>query len=156
MVMNIFRDTTLFIAFGFGSGLSPFAPGTCGTLVAIPLFLWLQPLNMTLYLIIVCVAFIGGVWICSRASKKLGVHDHQGIVWDEIVGFWITMAGMPVSITTVIAGFILFRFFDIVKPWPIRPIDRSVQGGLGIMLDDLVAGLFAWLILYGLIALEVL
>jgi phosphatidylglycerophosphatase A len=154
--MNIFRDPILLIAFGFGSGLLPKAPGTCGTLLAIPLFLLLQQFSLASYLAIVGVAAVAGVWICSLASTKLGVHDHQGIVWDEIVGYWITMTGIAVSIQTVIAGFILFRFFDIVKPWPIRQIDRSVAGGLGIMLDDVIAGVFAWgvlniLLLMGLI-----
>ena len=149
--MNIFRDPVLLIAFGFGSGLSPRAPGTCGTLVAIPLFLLLQQLSLVPYLAIVGVAAVAGVWICSLASAKLGVHDHQGIVWDEIVGYWITMAGIAVSIQTVVAGFILFRFFDVVKPWPIRQIDRSVAGGLGIMLDDVIAGVFAWVVLNSLL-----
>ena len=145
--MNIFRDPILLIAFGFGSGLSPKAPGTCGTLLAIPLFLLLQQFSLASYLAIVGVAAVAGVWICSLASAKLGVHDHQGIVWDEIVGYWITMTGIAVSLQTVIAGFMLFRFFDIVKPWPIRQIDRSVAGGLGIMLDDVIAGVFAWAVL---------
>jgi phosphatidylglycerophosphatase A len=145
--MNIFRDPVLLIAFGFGSGLSPRAQGTCGTLVAIPLFLLLQQFSLAPYLAIVGVAAVAGVWICSLASVKLGVHDHQGIVWDEIVGYWITMAGVAVSVQTVVAGFILFRFFDVVKPWPIRQIDRSVAGGLGIMLDDVIAGVFAWVVL---------
>ena len=145
--MNIFRDPVLLIAFGFGSGLSPRAPGTCGTLVAVPLFLLLQQFSLTSYLAIVGVAAVAGVWVCSLASTRLGVHDHQGIVWDEIVGYWITMAGIAVSVQTIIAGFILFRFFDITKPWPISQIDRSVSGGLGIMLDDVIAGVFAWIVL---------
>lgn len=149
--MNIFRDPILFFAFGFGSGLSPIAPGTCGTLVAIPFFLLLQPLGMAPYMALVGLATVVGVWICTQASRKVGVHDHQGIVWDEIVGYWITMAGIPVSVETVFSGFVLFRFFDIVKPWPIRPIDRFVDGGLGVMLDDVVAGIFAWIVLYGLV-----
>lgn len=148
--MNIFRDPVLLIAFGFGSGLSPKAPGTCGTAVAVPLFVWLQAYGLIPYLALVGLASAGGVWICSRAARKLGVHDHPGIVWDEIVGYWITMTAVPVSVPTLVAGFVLFRFFDIVKPWPIKAIDRSVGGGFGIMLDDLVAGLFACLVLHGL------
>ncbi|MCI0667402.1 MAG: phosphatidylglycerophosphatase A [Methylococcaceae bacterium] len=154
--MNIFRDPVLFIAFGFGSGLSPKAPGTCGTLVAIPLFLLLQTLGVIPYLAAVGFAGAGGVWICSKASRTLNVRDHQGIVWDEIVGFWISMAGVPVSVQSVLAGFLLFRFFDILKPWPIKTIDRSVAGGLGVMLDDVIAGVFAWLVMQGLILSEFL
>jgi phosphatidylglycerophosphatase A len=149
--MNIFRDPVMLIAFGFGSGLSPKAPGTCGTLVAIPLFLLLQPLGTNAYLSIVALAGTAGVWICSKAARKLNVHDHPGIVWDEIVGFWISMAGIPVSVETVLAGFLLFRFFDILKPWPIGSIDRCVEGGLGVMLDDVAAGVFSWLGLQALI-----
>ncbi|MGR9105592.1 MAG: phosphatidylglycerophosphatase A family protein [Gammaproteobacteria bacterium] len=148
--MNIFRDPVLFIAFGFGSGLSPRAPGTCGTLIAVPLFLCLEPLGLGPYLVVVALAAAFGVWICSSASRKLGVHDHPGIVWDEIVGYWITMAGIPVAAQSLLAGFVLFRFFDIVKPWPIRSVDRKVSGGLGIMLDDVLAGLAAWALLTGM------
>ncbi|MGH8549690.1 MAG: phosphatidylglycerophosphatase A family protein [Methylococcales bacterium] len=154
--MNIFRDPVLLIAFGFGSGLSPKAPGTCGTLAAIPLYLLLQALGLIPYLALVGLAGIAGVWICSTASRKLGVHDHQGIVWDEIVGYWISMAGIPVSVQTLLAGFLLFRFFDILKPWPIKTIDRSVEGGLGIMLDDVAAGVFACLGLHALMRLGLL
>jgi phosphatidylglycerophosphatase A len=153
--LNIFRDPVLFFAFGFGSGLSPVAPGTCGTLVAIPFFLLLQPLDLAVYVAIVTLAAGAGVWICSLASRSLGVHDFRGIVWDEIVGYWITMSGAPLSLQTVVTGFVLFRFFDIVKPWPIRVVDRAVGGGLGIMLDDVAAGGFAWLVLWGLIQLGI-
>ncbi len=153
--MNIFRDPVLFFAFGFGSGLSPIAPGTCGTLVAIPLFLLLQSLDLAAYLALIGLAAGAGMWICSLASRNLCVHDYQGIVWDEIVGYWITMSGVPVSLQTIVTGFVLFRFFDIIKPWPIRAVDRSVGGGVGIMLDDVIAGFFAWLVLYELIQLEI-
>jgi phosphatidylglycerophosphatase A len=149
--MNIFRDPILLIAFGFGSGLSPKAPGTCGTLLAIPFFLLLQRLGTLPYLVLVGLAAGGGVWVCSQASRKLGIHDHQGIVWDELVGYWITMIGVPMSFQSIFAGFALFRFFDILKPWPIKVIDRSIGGGLGIMLDDVLAGVFACLALQILI-----
>ncbi len=154
--MNIFRDPFLFVAFGFGSGLSPKAPGTMGTIVAIPLFILLSKLGLLVYVLIVIAAALLGIWVCAKASERLGVHDHGGIVWDEIVGYWITMIGMPISLSSIILGFVLFRFLDIFKPWPISYIDRHVQGGLGIMLDDIVAGVFAWIIMASVYALDIL
>lgn len=150
--MNIFRDPVLLIACGFGAGLSPKAPGTFGTLIAVPLYLVLESLGLSIYLIVLVVASVGGIRICSIASRKFGMHDCQQIVWDEIVGYWITMAAFPVSPENMVVGFLLFRVYDIFKPWPIRVIDRSVGGGLGIMLDDILAGIFGWISLYALIA----
>jgi|SRR5690554_4690197 len=135
------------LAFGFGSGLAPVAPGTFGTLMAVPLYLLLQPLAPLVYLAVVVAAFIAGVWICGRAGEALGIHDHGGIVWDEFVGFWLTMWLVPFEWGWLIAGFILFRFFDIVKPFPIGWIDKKVSGGFGVMIDDVVAGFYAWIIL---------
>ncbi|MEW8028913.1 MAG: phosphatidylglycerophosphatase A [Candidatus Thiodiazotropha sp.] len=130
------------LAFGFGSGLLPKAPGTYGTLVGIPFYLLLQPLSLSLYMLFVLLAFVAGLWICQRTSDDLGVHDHSGIVWDEIVGFLVGMAFAPPGWVWIVIGFLLFRLFDILKPWPILWIDRRVKGGLGIMLDDLLAGLY--------------
>jgi phosphatidylglycerophosphatase A len=132
-----------FLALGFGSGLLPKAPGTFGTLAAIPLYLLLAPSSMIVYLIAVIVMSIVGIYICGKAAKDAGVHDHGAIVWDEIVGFLITMFMVPVSWQSVVVGFILFRIFDIFKPWPISFIDKNVHGGLGIMLDDIIAGFAA-------------
>ena len=154
--MNIFRDPFLFVAFGFGSGLSPKAPGTMGTIVAIPLFILLSKLGLLVYVLIVIAAALLGIWVCAKASERLGVHDHGGIVWDEIVGYWITMIGMPVSLSSIALGFVLFRFFDIVKPWPISYVDRHVPGGLGVMLDDIVAGVFAWITMASVYALDII
>jgi len=137
------RNPLHLIAFGFGSGFVPKAPGTAGTLVGIPFFLLLSPLPLPLYLAIVAVLFVVGIPLCTRVSRDLGVHDHGGIVWDEIVGFLVTMTAAPAGLVPLLLGFVLFRLFDILKPWPIRTLDRRVSGGLGIMLDDLVAGLFA-------------
>jgi len=138
------RDPLQFLAFGFGSGLSPRAPGTAGTLAALPLWwLFLAPLPLPVYLLVLAVAALAGVWICDRASRSLGVHDHPGIVWDEFIGLWIALCALPATPLWMLAGFALFRLFDIVKPWPIGWLDRRVSGGLGIMLDDVVAGLFA-------------
>ena len=132
-----------FLALGFGSGLLPKAPGTFGTLAAIPLYLLLAPSSVSIYLVSVIVMSIAGIYICGQAAKDAGVHDHGAIVWDEIVGFLMTMFMIPLSWKSVIVGFILFRIFDIFKPWPISFIDKNVHGGLGIMLDDIIAGLAA-------------
>ena len=141
------KTPTGFFAFGFGSGLAPVAPGTFGTLTAIPLYLMMATLTWELYLLLTVVAFFLGIYLCERASFDLGVHDHGGIVWDEFVGFWITMFLIPMTWYWVLSGFLLFRFFDIVKPFPIKWLDKKVKGGFGIMIDDVIAGLFAWVIL---------
>ena len=132
-----------FLAFGFGSGLAPIAPGTFGTLAAVPLFLLMQPLSITAYLLITTLVCITGIWICGKSSSLLGVHDHSGIVWDEFAGFFITMIAAPPGWLWIVLGFVLFRLFDIWKPWPISLLDKNVDGGLGIMVDDIVAGIFA-------------
>ncbi|MES9830800.1 MAG: phosphatidylglycerophosphatase A [Candidatus Thiodiazotropha sp. L084R] len=137
------RNPIHILAFGFGTGLLPKAPGTYGTLVGIPAYLLIQPLSLIYYIGLVSLAFILGVWLCEVTSRDLGVHDHGGIVWDEIVGYLVTMVFAPAGWYWILVGFLLFRFFDIVKPWPIRWIDKKVGGGFGIMVDDLVAGLFA-------------
>lgn len=139
-----------FAAFGFGSGCSPKAPGTVGTLAAVPLYLLIQDLPLTFYLMILVVGFALGVWFCQKASDALGVHDHGGIVWDEFVGYWITMIAAPAGLIWVVLGFVLFRLFDIWKPQPVRWFDQRVHGGLGIMLDDVVAGIYALLVLQGI------
>ena len=145
---QVLKDPVLFLAFGFGSGLMPRAPGTAGTLAAIPLYLWFSQYPLTVYLLLVFLVSITGVWICRQASARLGVHDHPGIVWDEIAGFLITMIPASGSWLWVAAGFVLFRLFDIWKPWPIAWADRELKGGLGIMLDDVLAGGIAAVILF--------
>ena len=139
---------TGFLAFGFGSGLAPQAPGTFGTLAAIPVYLLLTHLSWPWYLATLMVSFVVGVYLCNRASDMLGVHDHGGIVWDEFVGLWLTLFLIPMQWQWLLLGFVLFRFFDIIKPFPIKWLDQKVSGGFGIMIDDVVAGLYAWLILY--------
>jgi phosphatidylglycerophosphatase A len=136
-----------FLAFGFGSGLSPKAPGTMGTLAAIPLYLLLMNLPLTGYLLAVLLISVAGIWICGESSRRLGVHDHGGIVWDEFAGFLLTMTAAPQGWEWIVLGFALFRLFDIWKPWPVRVADRQLHGGLGIMLDDILAGIYAWLVL---------
>lgn len=145
---RIFRDPVILLAFGFGSGLSPRAPGTAGTLAAVPLYLWFSQYPLPVYVAIVTVLTVVGVWICGIASTRLGVHDHPGIVWDEFAGYWLTMCAASGSWLSVVLGFLLFRLFDIWKPWPIRVVDKRVHGGLGIMLDDLLAAVPAALLLF--------
>ncbi len=131
------------LAFGFGSGLAPKAPGTFGTLAAVPLFLLMSSLSLSEYLFVVIFASVAGIYFCDKTAKDLRVHDHPGIVWDEFVGFWITMIAVPVTWWSLVLGFVLFRLFDIWKPWPIKWVDKHVHGGFGIMLDDILAGLLA-------------
>ena len=146
--VSIFLNPVHFLAFGFGAGLSPKVPGTIGTLVAIPLYLVLvEYLPFFTYLGAITVAFLAGIYLCGRTAKDLGVHDHGGIVWDEFVGYWITMILVPVTWYWIAIGFLLFRFFDILKPFPIGWLDKKVQGGFGIMLDDLIAGIYAGIVL---------
>lgn len=144
---KVFKNPIYFIAFGFGSGLLPFAPGTWGTLAAIPIYLLIKGQSLTVYLILTVLAFLLGIWVCDKVSKELGVHDYGGIVWDEVVGYLLTMTMAPAGVLWIIIGFILFRIFDIWKPQPIRLIDHHVQGGLGIMLDDVLAAIPAWIIM---------
>jgi phosphatidylglycerophosphatase A len=139
----------MLLAFGFGSGLSRFVPGTLGTVAALPIYFLMAKLPLELYLLIVLLGTGLGVYLCDYAARTLGVHDHGGIVWDEFVGFWITMIALPYTWQWVLAGFVLFRFFDMVKPWPINWLDKHVHGGMGIMLDDVVAALMALVCLHG-------
>ena len=141
---EIFKSPQLFLAFGLGSGLSPVVPGTMGTLAAVPFYLLLAQLPWLAYAIVVTVTAVVGCYLCGYSANKLGVHDHSGIVWDEFVGFWITMFLVPLKWQWIVAGFILFRFFDMVKPWPISLLDKHVHGGFGIMVDDIAAGIAAW------------
>ena len=140
---DILRNPVQFLAFGFGSGLSPRAPGTAGTLMAVPLYWLVSDWSLLWYSLFILVTALLGVWICDVASRQLGVHDHPGIVWDEFVGYWLTLWAMPPNWLWIVAGFVVFRVFDIVKPWPISVLDRKVKGGLGIMVDDILAGVMA-------------
>ncbi|MEW6983302.1 phosphatidylglycerophosphatase A [Colwelliaceae bacterium 6471] len=142
---ELFRlsDPVHLLALGFGSGLAPKAPGTFGTLAAVPIYLLMTPFAINYYAAVVAIMSIFGIYICGKAATDAGVHDHPAIVWDEFVGFFITMFMIPLSWQSVVVGFILFRFFDIVKPWPISFIDKKCAGGAGIMLDDIVAGFMA-------------
>jgi len=136
------------LAYGFGSGLIPWAPGTAGTLAAVPLYLLLSPLPLGWYLTVLLAMLGIGIWACGKTARELKVHDPSAIVWDEILGFLLAMAGSPPGWPWILAGFLLFRVLDILKPWPIRVLDQRVPGGLGIMLDDLAAGALVWVILH--------
>ncbi|MDO8706351.1 MAG: phosphatidylglycerophosphatase A [Sulfuricaulis sp.] len=143
------RKIVHFLAFGFGSGKAPVAPGTFGTLVAIPLYLLLRPVALPVYAVVVAAMFVIGVWLCRVTEQDLGVHDHSSIVWDEIVGYLITMFMAPAGWEWVVLGFFLFRLFDIWKPFPIRQLERRIHGGFGNMFDDALAAVYAWLVLQG-------
>lgn len=140
---SVWRNPVHFLAFGLGSGAVPFAPGTFGTLAALVLYLLLPDMGNTTYLLFLLAGFAAGVWICGKTANDIGVHDHGGIVWDEFIGFWLTMFLAPPGLIWLVSGFVLFRLFDIVKPWPIGWVDRHVHGGFGIMIDDVLAGLMA-------------
>ena len=145
------KNPVHFLALGFGSGLIPFMPGTFGSLAALPLlipFLYLPPITL---LIAAVLASAIGIYLCGKTADDMQVHDHGSIVWDEVAGILLTFLWVPLSLWTVVAGFLLFRFFDIVKPGPIGQVDKYVSGGLGIMLDDIIAGLMACASLHGLI-----
>lgn len=142
------RNPVHLLATGFGSGLAPIAPGTFGTLAAIPFYLAFTFSPLWGFVLFTLVVSIIGAAICGKAADDIGVHDHKAIVWDEFAGYFVTMCFVPFSWTAVIVGFVLFRFFDIIKPWPISVLDRKVHGGLGIMIDDIVAGFAAGLCLY--------
>jgi phosphatidylglycerophosphatase A len=148
---RVWQDPIYFLAFGFGSGLMPFAPGTWGTIAAFPVYLLIAYQPWSAYLCLTVLAFILGVYFCDKVSRDLGVHDYSGIVWDEIVGYMFTMFLVPPTPVLMLGGFILFRIFDIWKPQPIGYIDMHVKGGLGIMLDDLLAAIPAWICLQILI-----
>lgn len=143
------RNPVHLAAFGFGSGAPRRAPGTWGTLAAVLPYLLLRELPLLGYLAVIVLAFLVGIYLCERTSRDLGVHDHGGIVWDEFVGLWITLILVPPGWGWLLLGFVLFRLFDIVKPQPIGWVDKKVAGGFGIMLDDVLAGIYAWAVLQG-------
>lgn len=150
------RNPWHLLALGFGSGLAPKAPGTFGTLAALPLVYLAAWPGPWVYLALTLVACVLGIYVCHRAAKDMGVHDHGAIVWDEVAGMLLTMVWVPLSWSTLLVGFLLFRCLDIVKPWPISYCDKRVQGGVGIMLDDMLAGAAACLSLHALLQVGLL
>ena len=145
---SIWTNPVHFLAFGLGTGASPYAPGTVGTLLGIPLVYLLSQWSLWVYLLVTVVLTVIGIWVCDKTSKDIGVHDHGGIVIDEVAGYLVTMIAVPVNVWTLIAAFFIFRFFDIIKPWPIGWLDKQVQGGVGIMVDDLLAGVYGLAVIW--------
>ncbi|MFL1403987.1 phosphatidylglycerophosphatase A [Marinobacter sp. M1N3S26] len=137
------RHPVHLLAFGFGSGAVPRAPGTWGSLAAIPLWYPISLLPELAYWLVVLVAFVVGIWLCGQTARALKVHDHGGIVWDEFVGMWIVLGFFPETYYGVLLCFVAFRLFDVWKPWPIDWIDERTPGGLGIMIDDVLAAVMA-------------
>lgn len=153
-IRALLRDPLLLMACGFGSGALRPAPGTWGSLIGFLLFLPLAMLPEMAYGVVVFAGAVLGVPLCGYAGRQLGAADHSAIVWDEIIGVWLALAGLPLEPAPLIAGFVLFRLFDIIKPWPINWLDRRISGGLGVMLDDIAAGLAAQLLVQGLLWLQ--
>jgi phosphatidylglycerophosphatase A len=147
LTVDLLRDPVHFLALGFGSGLSPYAPGTFGTLVALPIAVALMLMPPVPAIAAVVVFIIGGIWLCGESARRLNCHDHPGIVWDEIAAFALLSLVLPWGLAWLFLAFVLFRFFDIVKPWPIRDLDHRLGGGLGIMLDDLMAAVYSALVI---------
>jgi len=153
MLFNL-KNPIHFMALGLGSGLCPKIPGTAGTLMAIPFFLLLAQLPFWAYTLVVILAFLLGIKICGIASKDAGVHDHGAIVWDEFVGYWVTMLPLvfyhlPITWQAILFGFLFLRVFDMLKPFPISYLDKNISGGLGIMIDDVAAAIAAMICLRG-------
>jgi phosphatidylglycerophosphatase A len=144
---TVLTDPVHLLAFGLGTGLSPVAPGTVGTLLGVLLAWFTLNLGLNVQIGLAVFLVMAGIWICDNSSKRIGQHDPGGIVWDEIAAMYIVLLVAPPTPTAWILAFGLFRAFDIVKPWPIRDLDHSIGGGLGIMLDDLVAALYAAILL---------
>jgi phosphatidylglycerophosphatase A len=147
LARTVMKDPVHILAFGFGTGLAPFAPGTFGSLPGLLLFWLTVDFGLYVQLGVALTTALAGIWICGESAKRIGVHDHGGIVWDEIVGMYVTLLAAPLSVTGWALAFVLFRIMDIVKPWPIRDLDHRMRGGVGIMLDDLAAALYAAILL---------
>jgi phosphatidylglycerophosphatase A len=137
----------MLLALGFGTGLARRAPGTWGTAAGLGVYALIAPWGVEALFLAALAASVGGIAICGIAARRLGVHDHPAIVWDEIAGILITLLFVPVQWPWILAGFVAFRLFDVLKPWPISWLDRHVEGGLGIMVDDILAGVAAGLLL---------
>jgi phosphatidylglycerophosphatase A len=144
----VLRHPAHLVAFGFGAGLVPGAPGTAGTLLAFPLFWLAQPrLAAIEFLLLLVIMFAAGIWACQKTGRALGAPDHGGMVWDEIVAFLLVLLFTPDSLYWQASAFLLFRLFDILKPPPIRYFDQTLKGGFGVMLDDVIAAFYALLVL---------
>mgnify|MGYP001765842212 CR=1 FL=1 len=141
------RDPVHFFALGFGSGLAPVAPGTFGSVVGLLLGWLALSLGFWPAVALTVLALAAGFWICGESARRLGVHDHPGIVWDEVSSMMLVTLAAPPTWWGGLLGFALFRLFDVWKPWPIREVDHGLRGGAGIMLDDILAALMAVVVL---------
>ncbi|MCC7257860.1 MAG: phosphatidylglycerophosphatase A [Gammaproteobacteria bacterium] len=150
LARTVLRDPVHWLAFGGGIGLAPVAPGTCGSALAVLLFWLVPPLPALVHVGLVAAGFVLGVWVCGASARRLGVHDHPGIVLDEIVAMWAVLALTPREFAWSATAFVAFRIMDIWKPWPIREADHRIPGGLGIMLDDALAAAFAAVVMSSL------
>lgn len=148
------RNPDHFFGLGFGAGLIPLMPGTFGSMAAIPLLIAMSHLSIFWFIFVTAMCTLIGIRFCQKTSDALGLHDHGSIVWDEIAGMMVVFIAAPINPVTLLLGFVLFRFFDILKPWPIRLFDRKIHGGFGIMLDDIVAGAMAGLCLHLIIYMQ--
>jgi phosphatidylglycerophosphatase A len=147
LLQKVLKDPVNLLAFGLGTGLAPKAPGTFGSLFGVAIAWWTLPLGLELRIMVAIALIASGFWICGESARRMGVHDHPGIVWDEIAAMYLVLLVAPSGITAWALGFGLFRLFDIWKPWPIRDLDHRLGGGAGIMLDDLVAALYTAVLL---------
>ena len=143
LASRVFSRPDYFLAMGLGAGLSPRAPGTAGSVVALLLFIPLSLLPLLLQLSIIGVGLVGGVYLCDRVATHMSVKDPSAIVWDEFIGMWISLLFVPLVWYWWILAFVMFRIFDVLKPWPVSWADRELEGGMGIMCDDVIAGVFA-------------
>ncbi|MGX5915074.1 phosphatidylglycerophosphatase A family protein [Aliidiomarina sp. Khilg15.8] len=150
--VSLLKNPVYCLGLGFGSGLAPKAPGTMGTVAAIPIVVLVALLGDVTFAVLTAVACVVGIYICGATAKAMGEHDHPAIVWDEIAGYMVAMLAVPVNWQTLLVAFLLFRVFDVLKPWPISWLDKRVHGGLGIMIDDVIAGLATLVIMHALLA----
>ena len=141
------------MATGFYTGYAPVVPGTFGTLVGIPIAFFLSLLGRTAATVILAVVILVSCWVADRAEKIYGMKDPNDIVIDEVVGYLVTVWLLPFTWFTVVAGFILFRVLDILKPFPIRKVEGWIPGGAGVVMDDVLAGVYGWIILHGILRL---
>lgn len=150
LARTVARHPVHWLAFGFGSGLLPIAPGTWGSALALVLFVLVPPIDPAWFAGAMVFTFLAGVWACGESARRIGLKDPSGVVFDEMVGMWLTLATVPRSAGWIAAAFFCFRIMDVWKPWPIREVDHRTPGGLGIMLDDVLAAAYAAVILFGL------
>lgn len=147
------KNPVHFLALGFGTGLIPLMPGTFGSLAAVPILYAMSFVTLEVFIAITVFSFLLGIYLCGKTARDMKMHDHGSIVWDEVAGMMVTFIAIPINPLSLLLGFLLFRFFDILKPWPIRVFDKRVHGGFGIMIDDIVAGALACACLHGIVYL---